>query len=720
MKLPTATYRLQFRNGMDFARAATLVPYWRDLGISHLYASPVFTAATGSTHGYDVTDPNEVEPLLGGRAGLEGLASALQAQGIGLILDIVPNHLAFSPETPWLDDVLRQGEDSAYARYFDIDWSAGRLRLPWLPAPFEEMVEQGKISIAGDRIQASDLTLPLRPGSATGDPRTTHDAQAWRVTHWRTEAAAITHRRFFTVTGLIGMRVEDEQVFEDMHRLTFDLIDAGVAQGLRVDHVDGLADPGTYLNRLRARLPDTPIWIEKILTGDEPLPDWPVQGTTGYEAAVAITRVLTDGTGVERIKAATQLDADFRAELAAAKDQIVTTELMAELDALTDLAMAADATTEWGRGHWRDAIVAFIGAFPRYRSYAAEAVPEADDALIRDTAARAAKGLRHPGALPDLARLLTDPDRPALRVRMQQVTGAAIAKAQEDTAFYRFVPLLSANEVGSEPDEPSMDVRAFHAAMQDRARTQPAGLTLLSSHDTKRSADARARLIALSHDPGALPGILDAVPALPDPWSWYLAQSTWAGAPDGDLHDRLPAHLEKAMREAKRDTTWTDPDPAFEQPILDAAAHVMPPDLSDLARRAEGIALAQAALQLTVPGIPDIYQGTEIGSYRLTDPDNRAEVDFDRLADGAVTGFDRVKLSLTRALLRLRRDDRDAFATPYRPVDAGPGQLSFDRGPIRVTVSTDGTPLSEAPAIWPPADLEPQSVRIERVETSRG
>ncbi len=712
MILPTATYRLQFREGMDFARAAALAPQLRDLGISHLYASPIFAATSGSTHGYDITDPNEIDASLGGREGLEALVAALRDHGLGLILDIVPNHLAFSPETPWLRDVLRHGEESRYARHFDIDWSAGDLRLPWLPAPFEDALAEGGIAIEGDTLVAGDLELPLTPGTAERDVRATHDAQPWQLTHWRTEGAAITHRRFFTVTGLIGMRVEEATVFEDMHRLTFELVDAGLVQGLRVDHVDGLADPAGYLDRLRARLPDTPIWIEKILTGDEPLPDWPIQGTTGYEAAVHIGRVLTDPAGLAALKAATQPDADATAELAAAKEQIVTTELVAELDLLTELAFGADPRMEWGRGDWRAAIVAYIGAFPRYRSYGAAAVSKADAALIGEAAERAAETLRHPGALPDLARLLTDPGSPALRLRMQQVTGAAIAKAQEDTTFYRYVPLLSANEVGGEPHEATLDVAGFHAAMQARATAQPAGMTLISSHDTKRSADARARLVALTHAPDARTALLDGVPDLPDPWRWYLAQSAWAAAPDGELATRLPAHLEKAMREAKRETTWIDPDPAFEGPILAAAEQIVPPSLPDLTARAERIALVQAALQMTIPGIPDIYQGTEIGSHRLTDPDNRAAVPFERIARGDVGGFDAVKLDLTRTVLHLRRDRPLEFAAEYAPVDAPPGQLSFRRGGIVVTVSLGGDPLRQAPAHWPSPTLGPQPIRI--------
>ncbi|WP_322890937.1 MULTISPECIES: malto-oligosyltrehalose synthase [unclassified Yoonia] len=723
MKLPTATYRLQLRNGTDFARAAELVPYFRDLGVSDLYLSPIFTAAPGSTHGYDVTDPNEVEPALGGRDGLEFLAQRLRDAGLGLILDIVPNHMAFTVQTPWLADVLRHGQDSRYARHFDIDWSGGRLRLPWLGAPFDELAAAGEITVEGDMMCAPGLQVPLAV-PAEGSITQTHDAQPWRLTAWQTEAAAIDHRRFFTVTGLIGLRVEDRAVFDDVNCLTFDLIDSGVATGLRVDHVDGLADPAAYLARLRDRLPDTPIWVEKILTGDEPLPDWPVQGETGYVAARSITRVLTDPDGAAQLAEGWPAFADIRDE---AKMQILTVELQAEVERLTDLAARAGAHLDWGRGAWRQAILAYVRAFPRYRSYAtAEDVPDSDAALIRATAARAALHLPAALALDDLAVLLCDVNATELRLRMQQLTGAAIAKAQEDTAFYRWTPLLSANEVGAEPDAPAMSVADFHATMRRRQAETPYGLTLTSSHDTKRSEDARMRIAALSHDPAFAETLLSHVPDAPAPWRWYIAQSAFAAAPAGALADRLAAHLEKAMREAKQDTFWTAPAADVETPVLDAArrsAQAFGDDsaLAHLVTRADNLALAQCALKLFMPGVPDIYQGTEIGSYRLTDPDNRAAVDWTRLAHlaqgrPAGTAFDRTKFDLTRTLLHLRRAEPETFAGPWQPLDAAEGELRAARGRFALHLSTCGQVLPDAEgALWP-TQPTPTPVRITRAD----
>jgi (1->4)-alpha-D-glucan 1-alpha-D-glucosylmutase len=493
MRLPTATYRLQFRNGVDFDAAVGLVPYLDALGVSHLYASPLFTATPGSTHGYDVTDPTEIDPALGGRAGLERLSTALKARGMGLVLDIVPNHMAFAPETPWLRDVLRHGGESRYARHFDLDTERERLRLPWLTDHFEDAV--GEMTVGDDPdgpvLVAGDLRVPLAAtaslDAARTDPapdtiRRLHDEQPWRLVHWRTEQDALTHRRFFNVTGLVGVRVEDPVVFEDTHALLFDLIDRGIVDALRIDHVDGLADPGGYLARLRARLPETPVWVEKILSEGEALPDWPIEGTTGYEVSRLVGRLLLDDAGREEIAAAyreaTGRDAPVAEVFARAKRQILTEDLAAELWALHGMltAIAADdpVGVEWGPEALRQAIVELVAAFTRYRTYMTGGdIAEADREVIRTAEEAALVANPTPGAIPYLAGVLVRPGPlpDALRLRFQQVTGAVIAKAQEDTAFYREVPLLSANEVGGEPDDGAIAPSAFHAEIATRART---------------------------------------------------------------------------------------------------------------------------------------------------------------------------------------------------------------------------------------------------------
>ncbi len=675
MRLPSSTYRLQFRDGMTFDGAVALVPYLDRLGISHLYASPLFTARPGSAHGYDITDANEVDPVLGGRAGLERLAEALQARDMGLVLDIVPNHMAFDLSNPWLRDVLRHGQASRYATHFDIDWSAGRIVLPFLT---EEFADAGDIAVAADAdgpvMVCGDLRVPLDPATLPeSDMARLHDAQAWRLTHWHEGLHGLTHRRFFNVTELIGMRVEEPQVFDDLHGLTFDLVDSGLVQALRVDHVDGLADPGEYLRRLRARLPDTPIWVEKILTGDESLRDWPVQGTTGYVAARAFAQVLTDGVGaaaLERAYAAfSGRDDDFSAVVTDAKEHVVTDLLQGELEQLTDLAIAACGPL----ADAREALTRMLIATPRYRTYLSDRIPRARDRRMVAQIARLAGGGADVAAMAAVLLDGSGEEADRFRVRIQQVTGAAIAKAQEDTAFFRHVALLSANEVGAEPDAPSLELEEFHAVMAKRADAMPHGLTLTSSHDTKRAEDARLRIAAITHDPAPFlafaKGLRAAAGAIDPNVVWYVAQTALALAGEADAGDRLAAHMQKALREAKEVTGWIDPDMEVEAAVEQFARHAVTADQGGLAPTlalARRLSLVQTALKLTAPGIPDIYQGTEIFSHRLGDPDNRATPDVARLADLLDTGDaspDADKLALTQRLLRLRRARPALFAS---------------------------------------------------------
>jgi (1->4)-alpha-D-glucan 1-alpha-D-glucosylmutase len=746
MRLPSATYRVQFRNGVDFARATALVPYLDALGVSHLYASPLFTATPGSTHGYDVTDPTEIDPALGGRAGLERLSAALKSRGMGLILDIVPNHMAFAPETPWLRDVLRHGVRSRYARHFDLDLAAERLRLPWLPDHFEHVLAERGAEVAEDAdgpvLVLGDLRVPLadtpRLDTARRAPtpeaiRALHAGQPWRLVHWRTEQDALTHRRFFNVTGLVGVRVEDANVFEDTHPLLFDLVSSGIVDGIRIDHVDGLADPAGYLRRLRQRLPDTPIWVEKILSEGEDLPDWPIEGTTGYEVSRLIGRLVLDDGGRDRVARAyretTGRDAPVAQVFARAKRQILTEDLAAELwslhGMLREIAQDDAVGVEFGPESLRHAIVELVAAFTRYRTYMDGGISAEDARVVREAAAAATEANPAPGAIPFLAEVLLRPGSmpQALRLRFQQVTGAVIAKAQEDTAFYREVPLLCANEVGGEPDDTAVPPEAFHARMSARARDWPHAMTLTSSHDTKRSEDARMRVAAITHEPDAFLGFCDLClegqedvgPNL----RWYLAQTLVAMAGEADLAARLETHVEKALREAKRSTFWSAPNAAVEEAARDFARGLaqrfapLPARLAPLLARAEALILAQAALKLTLPGIPDIYQGCEIACFALTDPDNRRAVDFAALSRGLAdpgtlpSELDRRKLALTARLLRLRRAEPDLFLHgSYTPEPAGTG-LSFTRQHrgkcLRVHMRLDGTnlPPREDKPVWP-------------------
>ena len=674
-KLPRATYRLQLREGMDFDRATRLVPYLAGLGISHLYLSPVFTAASGSTHGYDVTNAAEIDPTLGGRVAFDALAQAAKSAGLGIILDIVPNHTAFHLENPWLRDVLRHGQDSRYARHFDIDWGKGRLVLPFLGEPFEEMLEVGAFRLEegedGPQIATEHFAIPMTQGTLPSkemrrDPqaiRDAHAAQPWRLTHWEYERDGVTHRRFFNVTGLIGMRVEDEAVFDDMHALLFELLEKDLVQGIRLDHIDGLADPAAYLQRLRDHVGDTPIWIEKILTGDETVPaSWPIEGTTGYEAARAISRILTDAEGLARLdeswRRETGREGSFHDALLKAKNEVIRQELAAEMHQLIDMARTAvgpEDALEIGDEALREAVIALLVAFPRYRTYFAEGQTPSEEerALMEDVAAEAGENLRSDATVKRITGFIIDPQTPeerALQVRFQQVTGALLAKAHEDTAGFRWNRYIAANEVGADPDHPTIEVEELSGWLQRRA---PSEMTLTSTHDTKRSEDARMRLVAVSHLPEAFLALwehsesVDGAKEIDPNLRWYILQTLLAmwETGRGDIAERLGQHVEKAMREAKEVTTWTHQDPEAEaaaQRFAKALAKSwdgeLPAGAGQLMARGEALSLAQTALKLLMPGIPDIYQGTEVGAFQLTDPDNRMAVDFRAIADLAIRG----------------------------------------------------------------------------------
>jgi len=716
----TATYRLQMRGGVDFDAAIRWLPWLGELGISHLYLSPVFTAQTGSTHGYDVTRPDEIDPALGGLDGFERLARAAAGAGIGLVLDIVPNHTALSFENPWLRDVLRHGAASRYAGHFDIN-HARPFALCMLAAPLPVLLETETAHLAdeadGPVLRVAGLSVPLDPGSVTGlaagplaatETLRLISAQCWRLVDWRVERDAISHRRFFSVTSLIGMRVEDREVFEAMHALVFDLVDRGLVAGLRIDHVDGLADPVVYLDRLAARLPDCPVWVEKILSGDETLdPGWLVSGTTGYEAGRAIAAVLGDAQGVARLTArwreVTGAAGDFHAALRRAKPELLTGELAAELHQLVALGAAAleeEAMCEAGPESLREAVMALLCQMPRYRTYFSDRAPAPSDlALWAGVAERAAGSLRDPRVVHALDRLIGNGAGAAaarLRVRFQQVSGALIAKSLEDTAGFRHTPYLAVNEVGAEPDEQVMTPEAFAAFCRDRARDWPLALNLTSSHDTKRSEDARMRLVAVGHLPEAFIALQAGIAARPDAAGiapatlWYLAQSAVAiWDPEGrDLGDRLAAHMQKALREAKETTFWTAPVPAVETPVMALARGLMadwsassPPELSALIARGEALSLCQLALKLAMPGLPDIYRGTEALVFELTDPDNRRAVDPDGLSGiAAAGGVSAAKLALMRRLLALRAQRPGLFAGAEARMTREGAALLFTRG----------------------------------------
>lgn len=703
--IPTATYRIQFRNGMTFDRAAGLAPYLKRLGISHLYASPIFTATAGSTHGYDVTDANEIDPVLGGREGFDRMVAVLKAEGLGLILDIVPNHMAASLENPWWRDVVEHGEKSRYARHFDIDWSR-RLTLPFLGDTFEKVLEAGEISVKPDPDTGKpafayyETFYPLNPATYPGNEATVlqttdkaaigelHDKQPYRLMSWRDAPRDLSYRRFFEITGLAGVRVEDDTVFDDTHRLILDLVHAGTVDGLRVDHVDGLADPKAYLERLRKEAGrDCYITVEKILgEGEDISPDWPVSGTTGYEFIAALSNALIDGdklSGLHRAYAAASGAApDMQAELRNAKLLMADNNFAGEVATLVKLAEsiheALPDTPPLSSGAIRTGLRELLVAFPVYRTYGTTGgmPPEGRQMLEKvATDIRRSQTATDLTTLPFLARILNGDVPPSLsdkastfRTRFQQLTGPLMAKSVEDTLFFRHHALLALNEVGAEPLPREFALAHFHEMMAERQKRQPDALSGTSTHDTKRGEDARARLYALSEAPqiwadaverwrrinAAAVTRLDDGPA-PDPaveWMLYQALAgVWPpelSPEDADgltaLEERFQAYAEKAIREAKLRTNWADGNASYEAAVRDYVHAMLSPKnqtflddftttLRPFIRAGSVNSITQTIIKLTAPGVPDIYQGSETCDLSLVDPDNRRKPDFERLAE---------------------------------------------------------------------------------------
>ncbi|PSN06632.1 malto-oligosyltrehalose synthase [Siccibacter turicensis] len=701
MSIPTATYRIQFRNGMTFDRAAGLVPYMKKLGISHLYASPVFTATADSTHGYDVTDANEIDPSIGGRAGFDRMVAALKQAGLGLILDIVPNHMATSLENAWWRDVIEHGEQSRYARHFDIDWSRP-LTLPFLGDTFEAVLENGEISVKRDPASGKpafvyyDNYYPLTPASWQGREAEVlalsdnaalaelHQRQPYRLMSWRDAPRDLSYRRFFEITGLAGVRVEDEAVFDDTHRLILELVRSGAVDGLRVDHVDGLADPKGYLERLRQQAgPDCYITVEKILGKGEHIPDdWPISGTTGYEFIAALSDVLVDDDNIDRLRHAYEEvvgeAVDMRAELRKAKLLMVDRNFEGEFTTLLRLAgeiARADGVAP-EEDTLRAALRELLVAFPVYRTYGtAEGLTQADATLLQKVVLKLTASDHAPDAqaLDVVTRILSGEvaeaarhDAATFRTRFQQLTGPLMAKSVEDTLFFRQHMELALNEVGAEPMRRTFSLTRFHDEMKTRRERQPDALSGTSTHDTKRGEDARARLYTLTEAPerwaecvarwrqmnqtkvvflndGTAPKGVDTwmlYQALAGVWPTTLAPDDTAGL--AELETRFLDFVEKALREAKLRTDWVDTNDAYEKAVLDYARHLLSPDNQDFLQdfvaslapfmRAGLVnSLTQTVIKLTAPGVPDIYQGSEALNFSLVDPDNRRDPDFPAL-----------------------------------------------------------------------------------------
>lgn len=805
MIVPGSTYRLQLHAGFGFDDAAAIAPALADLGITHLYLSPVLKSAAGSTHGYDGVDPGQIDPERGGRPGFDRLLDTCRSHGLGLVLDIVPNHLCVtSPHNAWWLSVLRRGRHGPGARFFDIDWDAphaeGRVILPVLGDTLDAVIARAEITTQLDQgvmtLVYHEHGWPLRPGSAAsilhavgtshgeltdiaarydaveraaeapdGPPEPAEQieatlteaderlarlvaanpevaasvkdrlrhaaspaeldrlivAQHFKPMHWREAGPLVNYRRFFDIDSLAGVRVEDPCVFEAVHSLIIELAALPGVDGLRVDHPDGLRDPQAYFARLAERTGGVWTLAEKILETDEALPDdWAVAGTTGYDFLNDVSRLLVNPDAETAFNAVYQeltgRPIDFRPLAHDAKRDAATRLLSADLDRLVRLTRRAlpNPAEAHDAAAFASILAELAAGMPVYRTYQSERRPDAT-ARERERLDEAAAMVRRvrpdldAGLLRAISMMLRDPDGNALAaeavVRFQQFSAPATAKGVEDTAFYRFHRLIALNEVGGDPGLWSLDTYDFHERVAKRAKHWPDAMLAGSTHDTKRSEDVRARLLALAAEPEAWSAAVrrwwviaqelgaDAV----DPNDLYLLLQTLVGAwPIGA--ERATAYMVKAAREAKERTSWRDWNESYEaalgalvEALLgdDAFRQDLEAFVQTVRRPGRIVSLTQTTLRLACPGVPDTYQGCELWDLSLVDPDNRRPVDhalrrdllarvdslqpkdiWNSLDDPADPGLS--KLWLTTTLLRLRRDHPEVFGghAPYLPLTA--------------------------------------------------
>lgn len=810
---PRATYRLQLHAGFTFADARAALPYLVELGISHLYLSPVLQAAPGSLHGYDVVDPDRVSAELGGEGEFRALAEAAHAAGLGILLDIVPNHMSIAGAgNRWWRDVLENGPASYYASAFDLDWSFddNRVLLPVLGERYGRSLFTGAFAVeraegryelraheqrfplsprtlgpllraAGARIDhaeldylgealaglpssrerehearwrrhrhravllarlaeltaadpAVDAAIAAEIAAINSDPLALDallETQNYRLVHWRVAGDQLSYRRFFDVTSLVGIRTEDPDVLAAGHRRVFGWLADGTIDGVRVDHVDGLREPRRYLTALRERAPGAWIVVEKILATHERLPEsWPVEGTTGYEHAEQLGRLIVDRDASARLAAVfTAYTGEAFAPATArraARLAVMTDALHSEIERLTELAVKTCATSplcrDFTRVEIRTAVSELLAGYPVYRTYLGEGAAPPEDRERIAIAAAAARAAR-----PDLdgdllgflesalALELPSPESHELARVAQQVSGPIVAKGDEDTLAYRQVALAARCEVGSELDVFGAELEELHAHF---AAAAPRGLVATTTHDTKRSEDVRARIAAISE----LPALWESrVPRWGERAAagWgevprdrvleYLMWQTLVGAWPISL-ERAQRYAEKASREARLRTSWRTPDAAYESALRRWLAGIyadtsLTAELgavaAELSVPGDRNALAMLLVKLAAPGIPDIYQGCELRADTLVDPDNRAPVDLalrarelrtvgDLNARDVAGDLARAKLFTIRRVLGLRRRAPELFAGAYRPLRArGPHAdrvFAFARGEELIAV----------------------------------
>ena len=708
MKAPSSTYRLQLNADFTLFDAANTVPYLKLLGVDWVYLSPILTAEQGSTHGYDVTDTSRIDAELGGPEGLVALSQAAREAGLGVLVDIVPNHMgvATPKQNRWWWSLLKEGQDSPWAKAFDVDWAAGggRIRIPVL----DDDQDVAALKVEDGELCYYEHRFPLAAGTfSEGDPAAdVHARQHYELIEWRRADFDLNYRRFFAVNSLAGLRVEDPAVFAQSHQEILRWFDEDLVDGLRIDHPDGLADPEGYLHRLRQGIGGKYVLVEKILEPGEDLPQgFDCEGTTGYDALADVDRVFIDGAGQPGIDAVSAKlrggrIPDYEETIHGTKRRVTDGILHSEM---LRLARLVPARANLGVEHWADALSEIIACFPVYRTY----LPEGADIL---RAACEQAGRRRPdledavGVLLPLLLEVGPDDGAELGRRFQQTSGMVMAKGVEDTAFFRHNRLGTLTEVGADPTEFAIPPAEFHARMRRRLERIPLSMTTLSTHDTKRSEDTRARISVLAELPavwGKFVQRMQALAPLPDGPLANLLWQAIAGVWPAD-RDRLHAYAEKAAREAGKSTDWADPQENFEErlsKVVDAAFdnpeahHELETLVALLEPYGASNSLAAKIVQLTMPGVPDVYQGTELWDRSLTDPDNRRPVDFparrrmlERLDEGGLPASavgEEAKLLVTSRALRLRRTRPELFRG-YTPVYAeGPAAehlLAFSRG----------------------------------------
>ena len=809
-----ATLRLQFHKGFTLDQAVPLVPYFARLGISHVYASPLLAARAGSMHGYDVVDPTAVNPELGGEPALRRLVAALREQNMGLILDIVSNHMAVGgSDNPWWLDLLEWGRLSPYGEFFDIQWHSpdplmeGQLLLPFLGSDYGVALQDGTLPLRfnaqrgsfhvehydhhfpicpssyGELLKTDDdslksladrfttlsyqtdahsLAIPLKAelSELASDPAVLQrieqnlkaydsltpegfqrlhqllERQSYRLASWRTAGDDINWRRFFDVNELGGLRVERPAVFEETHAKIFELVAEGLIDGLRIDHIDGLADPRGYCRKLRRRVdslsPDRhlPIYVEKILGEGETLHrDWSVDGTTGYEFMNQLSLLQHDPAGAQTLgdlwNRYSERPADFGQEAKLARAQILNGSLAGDFESVAQalLQVARDdlMTRDLTLGAIRRALQELIVHFPVYRTYISPRGRSSEDDVFFQQAmdgARQTLGEADWPVLDCLAGWLGGKpwrERPIGRsrkilkhacVRFQQLTSPAAAKAVEDTAFYRSAVLLSRNDVGFSTEQFSAPIADFHQVCVDRLEAFPDNLQATATHDHKRGEDTRARLAVLSERSAwyaeqvplwqALARPLrndDQMPSTGDELilyqailgSWPLDLRSDDGPALEEYARRLWQWQQKALREAKLQSSWSAPNDAYESATQAFIERLLLSPDGELLRSALGKAvqtiaapgalnsLAQTLLRMTVPGVPDLYQGNDYWDFTLVDPDNRRPVDYLSRQQSLEQPLDltdllanwrdgRVKQALITNTLNLRAEHAELFA----------------------------------------------------------